>query len=501
VPAETIHELARLIANTKPSWLWCNWGVSRKSRGEETAKGFAALQAILGYWGTPGAGPPLHFGPQRNFPPPPQWGEQDGDYCPPKMYRAHYWSQAILLLDKVKRNELSEKDYMRQIGWKADRAFIKDFNPQMALLNKGFFAHASDFIGTATDSARDQVKALEKMEFTVGMHSMMTKTMKYADIIFPVRDPAWEQRDFDWSNSGYGGFQCINFCPGVVNPPGEVRHWVWIYVKIAEKLGIDPKRYFKYYTSDENWEKDWEKYLIDHYQGIINYYKQRNINVPSWKEFTNGKFINCDELDDKPYTGWDDQIKENKPFPTESGKIEFYSKYVANAANKGRGEHYDSSGRIYETLPNDWDDYSPMPIYKPMVKGMNDPLVKKYPLLLLTPHARYRVHYVFFNHPWLKDHIYRHRVWISSTDAKVRDIKDDDNVVVYNDQGKIIISAYITSRIMPGIVVIHHGGWYNPDKSGADLGGAPSTLLGGDKKSNTTTAKTTTLVQIEKYEM
>jgi hypothetical protein len=47
--------------------------------------------------------------------------------------------------------------------------------------------------------------------------------------------------------------------------------------------------------------------------------------------------------------------------------------------------------------------------------------------------------------------------------------------------------------------VIHHGGRYLPDASGIDFGASPSTLLGGDIESCTTTAKVTNLVQVEKY--
>ena len=68
VPAETIRALALLIGRMKPAWLWCHWAVSRKSRGEQTVRAFAALQAMMGYWGTPGAGPPLHTGPCRAIP-------------------------------------------------------------------------------------------------------------------------------------------------------------------------------------------------------------------------------------------------------------------------------------------------------------------------------------------------------------------------------------------------------------------------------------------------
>jgi anaerobic dimethyl sulfoxide reductase subunit A len=284
-----------------------------------------------------------------------------------------------------------------------------------------------------------------------------------------------------------------------VKAPDDVRPWIWIYTKLAQKVGIDPQEYFKYYTTDENWEQDWERYLFDSYQGIVDYYRKRNKDVPSWEEFTQGKFINCDELDDKPYAGWDEQIRKGKPFRTESGKIELGSTYIANEANRGKGEHYDYSGRLYANLPGDWGPLTPTPVYREAVRGMNDPLTRRYPLMQLAPHARYRVHYLFWEHPWLRGQVYRHSVWISTTDAQARGIRDGDLVAVYNDRGRILMPAYVTSRIMPGIIAIHHGGKYIPDETGADIGASPSTTLGGDFESCITAAKAATLVQVEKY--
>jgi anaerobic dimethyl sulfoxide reductase subunit A len=106
------------------------------------------------------------------------------------------------------------------------------------------------------------------------------------------------------------------------------------------------------------------------------------------------------------------------------------------------------------------------------------------------------VHWI---NPWLRNHVYRHRVWINYADAARRGIRDNDNVLVYNDRGKIMMPAYVTSRIMPGIAVIHHGGNYEPDKNGVDHGATPNTLMGGDTESNFTPARSTSLVQIEKY--
>jgi anaerobic dimethyl sulfoxide reductase subunit A len=121
-----------------------------------------------------------------------------------------------------------------------------------------------------------------------------------------------------------------------------------------------------------------------------------------------------------------------------------------------------------------------------------------YPLHLLTPHSRYRVHYLFWNHPWLKGDLYRHRVWINVADAKARGVREGDLVRIFNDRGEVRIPAYVTSRVMPGVVVIRQGAWFERDESGADRGGSPSTLLGGDGKSCAAAAKVTSLVQIEK---
>ncbi len=494
VPAETIRALADLIDSTRPAWLWSHWGTARKSRGENTVRAFAALQAMMGYWGTPGAGPVFHTGPHRAIPIGVPWGPA-GDYKVPTLYRSHYWAQAVLLLDKVRSGELSEKDYMRMVGWKADPSILKDFNPRM-LFWGGRGPHGSNHLVTACETPNYQVPAMERMEFIVSMHSLITPTAKYADIILPAQDWMWEEKNV--IQSEYGGFESINYCPAVVKPPGEVKPYIWVYCKLAEKLGIDPKKYFKYYTSDENWDKDWERYQKDGYQGVIDYYNKRGIDVPSWEEFTEGKFINCDELDDKPFTGWDEQIEKGKPFKTESGKIELYSNYVANEANRGKEEHYDYSGRLYDNLAGDWGTLTPYPVYQNAVRGMDDPLVGEYPLMLLAPHGRYRVHSILWEHPWLRGQVYQHRVWISTTDANARGIKDGDLVLVYNDRGKVVMPAYVTSRMMPGLVVIRHGGKYDPDESGVDWGASPSTLLGGDFESCITPAKAANLVQVEK---
>ncbi len=497
VPAETIRELTLRVAKTKPSWLWSHWSVSRKSHGEQAVRAFAALQATLGYWGIPGAGPSLNLGPKRKLPVKASWGPE-GTYRAPAFYRSHMWAQAVLLLKKVRKSELSPEEYRRIVGWRADPTMVDDFNPRMLFAEgSGRKPHAPDLLITATESPRQQIAALNEMDFVVFTHSMMTPTVKFADIILPVLDWMWEEGNI--TVSGYGGFECVNYCPGPAMPPGEVKPVVWIFTKLAERLGIEPRQYFKYYTTDDNWAKDWGRYQRDRYQSLVEYYQRQNICVPPWEEFCRGKFINCDELDEKPFVGWEDQIKKGQPFNTASGKIEFFSHYLANENHRDKGVHTDHLGKTIANLAANWGDLTAAPIFQPTVGGMHDRSAALYPLMLLSPHPRYRVHYLFWDHPWLRDHIYSHRVWLSPVDADIRNIRDNDVVKIFNDRGTVMLPAFVTNRIMPGIVVILHGGGYLSDSAGVDIGGSPSTLLGGDFESCVTAAKTTTLVQVEKY--
>jgi anaerobic dimethyl sulfoxide reductase subunit A len=95
--------------------------------------------------------------------------------------------------------------------------------------------------------------------------------------------------------------------------------------------------------------------------------------------------------------------------------------------------------------------------------------------------------------------VYRHSVWISTADAKIRGIEDGDLVRVYSDVGEIVIQAYVTSRITPGTVSIYEGAWYNPNKQGVDRGGSPNTVLYAEKPNPSGAWPFAGLVEVEKF--
>ena len=64
-------------------------------------------------------------------------------------------------------------------------------------------------------------------------------------------------------------------------------------------------------------------------------------------------------------------------------------------------------------------------------------------------------------------------------DAQSRGIADGDMVDVFNDRGTVRLPARVTPRIMPGVVTIPQGAWYEPKMINGkriDVGGCINTL-------------------------
>jgi anaerobic dimethyl sulfoxide reductase subunit A len=344
---------------------------------------------------------------------------------------------------------------------------------------------------------------MERMELVVWMHSHLSPALYWSDVILPIADQSLE--DSRIYGSGYGGFANITYVPGVVEPPGEARPAQWVFCELARRLGIGEQfnRYYRGYGQGEDWKtawkEAWERYLQEEHGRIAkDLQKSWGSQAPSWEEFRKSCLINIQELYDRPYHGFRDQIHDGKPFKTRTGKIEIFSDLLADESQRGK-LHVDGYGQLIDNLPNDWRDLPPLPAYQPMYRGMDHGDIKRFPLFLLSAYPRYRMQTTFWNVPWLRGDCYRHAAWMNPADARARGIKDGDLVRAFNDKGVGIIPAYVTSRIMPGIVVIHHGGNYEPDKEGVDWGCTPNIFF-TDSESPATPGHVSNLVQLERYE-
>jgi anaerobic dimethyl sulfoxide reductase subunit A len=98
---------------------------------------------------------------------------------------------------------------------------------------------------------------------------------------------------------------------------------------------------------------------------------------------------------------------------------------------------------------------------------------------------------------WLRE-VEPHRAWINPTDAERRGIKDGDEIYVFNDRGKVAITAWLTERIIPGVICIFEGSWYAPDQKGIDRGACANTLTNDAYSGGGAAVMNSCLVQVER---
>ena len=180
----------------------------------------------------------------------------------------------------------------------------------------------------------------------------------------------------------------------------------------------------------------------------------------------------------EPSISFKQQIEDPKthPFPTPSGKIEIYSRRLADMNNP--------------KIP-------PIPKYIETWESHNDPLTTQYPLQFISTHFKRRIHSNMDNIPWLRE-CEPQMLWVNSIDARSRNIQHGNLVRIFNQRGEVLIPAKVTERIMPGVVSLDEGAWYNPDERGVDRGGCCNVLLKDEHSPAGAFCSNTCLVQVEK---
>ncbi|HTX02216.1 MAG TPA: trimethylamine-N-oxide reductase TorA [Candidatus Acidoferrales bacterium] len=471
ISADKIRDLAARFTSGK-TMLMSGWAVQRQDHGEQVHWMLVTLASMLGQIGTPGGGFGLSYHYCSGGSPTSSDPGLGGISATPTVAgsgtSATPWLQHAQLAFPV----ASVTDMLTHPGKTIDYNGKKLTYPDVKLI---YWAGGNPF--HHQQQLNKLLSAWRKPETIIVQDFFWTATAKLADVVLPAAmEP--ERNDIDEVGDYSGRY--IVAMKRAVAPGGEARTDYDIFSEISKHLGFG-----KAFTEGKT-EMAW---IESFYDAARKAGAVQHVSMPSFSDFWKRGYVEFPIPDSaKAFVRYSD-FRANPslhPVGTPSGKIEIYSPTIAT----------------YK-----YDDCPPHPTWLIPAEWLGSSLTEKYPLHLLSPHPKNRLHSQLDNTTLRESYEIagREPVWIHPSDAKARGIKSGDIVRLFNGRGQVLAGAYVTNRIRPYCVALFEGAWYDPEKPGA-IG---STCKHGDANVLTLDKPTsklargnsanTALVQIEKF--
>lgn len=466
VPAEKIRALAEDLAAHR-TMIMMGWGIQRIDFGEQFHWMGYALAAVLGQIGLPGGGMGTNYQYSNGGAPlahAPFLGSISASVKPARPVKVPYPEGLVVPV-------ASFADCFLTPGKEIDFDGKKMKLPEVHFV---FWAGGNPF---AHQPQTNQVaEAFRKPDCVVVSDINWTATARHADIVLPACT-TFETNDITnigtYTNDGFVAMQ------QAIEPQWESKPNYWIFSELTKRLGVE-----KEFTEGRTIEQWIEKLYTD----ARGFGAKIGVNMPAFADFWKKGYVMFDvKPEDRNYIqmGKFRQDPKANALGTESGLIQLFSPKIAS----------------YK-----YDDCLGHPAYFQPTEGTATS-TKEFPLALMACKSRYRLHSQLDStvSNRFADIQGREPCWINPADAKDRKIENGDIVLVSSRRGKILAGAYITDRVMPGVVVVHHGAWYTPqDIKGEeiDIHGNSNTLTLNkptSKLANGNIASTAN-VQVSKWE-
>ena len=414
IPVNLINELADKI-KTKKTMISLSWSLQRASRGEQPLWTGITLAAMLGHIGTANGG--FGFGyssvnstgdsfdkiPWQSLP---QGINQIKDFIP------------VARVTDMLENPGKEFIYDGQ----------KLIYPDIKLI---YWAGGNPF--HHHQDLNRLVKAWQKPNTIIVNEIWWNPQARHADIIFPA-NTALERNDLMLNPRDPTIVANKRAMESFENSKTDFE----IFSGLAKKLG-----FLESFTDNKS-EMDWIKFIWDmSSKAYQKKYQTKDISLPSFEEFWEKGYFEVPAPKVEKVM-FDEFRKDpaNFPLKTPSGKIEISSETIANF------QLSDCHSHPYWFEPYEWLGN-----------------VDKYPLHLISNQPSHRLHGQLDNAEMSQNSKINGKepVTINSIDALDRDIKNGDIVMLYNARGRVLAGASISDNVMPGVIVLSTGAWFDPD--------------------------------------
>jgi biotin/methionine sulfoxide reductase len=411
IPAIQIKDLARRMVSNR-TMISVSWSLTRQDHGEQPFWMAIMLASMIGQIGLPGGGFGFGYSATNHI---------GGNF---KILPGAAFPQA--------KNEIENFIPVARISdllLKAGERFDFDGNSYVYPDTKIVYWAGGNPFHHHQDLNR-LIKAWEKPDTIISNDWCWNTLAKRSDIVLPCTTPLERNDIMMTPRDPY-----VVSMSKLVDPYGQAKNDFEIFRGIAKKMDVEAK-----FTEGRS-EEDWQKWI---YNQTYERATAVNIDVPSYEKFREERWFKIKDPTEPTLMLKDfrnDPIKN--PLSTPSGKIEIYSKTVADFG------YDDCPGHPVWIEPCEW-------------LGMKN---KTYPLHLISNQPKNKLHSQMDHGKYSKSFKIKDRepLEISPKDAKERNLKNGDIVKLFNARGACLAGVIIDDKVRPGVVQISTGAWYDPE--------------------------------------
>jgi biotin/methionine sulfoxide reductase len=429
VAADAIRDLAAEMVSRK-TFLMMSWSLQRADHGEQPYWAVITLAALLGGIGLPGQGFGFGYASVGSIgqpSPPVRW---------PSLPQGRNPVSEVIPVARI-------ADMLLSPGGEYDHNGARHTYPDIEFV---YWAGGNPF--HHHQDLNRLTEAWQRPETVVVHEHWWNSLARHADIVLPAS--TFLERD-DIIASGRDSF--IAYSSRVAEPPPQVPTDHDILRRLAARLGTEAA-----FTEGLS-ESEWLERL---YAEARNDAAKRGIELPEAEDFRAAGLVDLSDIaTGHPLVADFRAAPQDHPLRTPSGRIELFSSRIA-----GFG-YADCPGHAAWLEPAEW---------------LGGKSAERFPLHLLScqPHDKLHSQWDHAAPSRKTKHRGRQPVRMHPRDAAARGLADGDLVKVANERGACLAIAALTEALLPGVVQIATGAWFDPSKPGMpgslELNGNPNVL-------------------------